>query len=176
MRRRDLEHLIRAAGAIAESDLIVIGSQAILGQHPDAPPEALRSIEADLIPLQHPERWALIDGAIGEGSPFHETFGYYADGVEERTAVLPAGWKERLVPVRNENTHGVTGYCLEVHDLLISKYVAGRPKDLEFTSVVATAGLADLRTLLTRLQSTALDPERLATVSARVRRDFAHVE
>jgi hypothetical protein len=76
MKRRDLEHLIRAAGAIAESDLIVIGSQAILGQHPDAPAEALRSIEADLIPVQHPERWALIDGAIGEGSPFHETFGY----------------------------------------------------------------------------------------------------
>jgi hypothetical protein len=81
MKRRDLEHLIRAAGAIAESDLIVIGSQAILGQHPDAPAEALRSIEADLIPVQHPERWALIDGAIGEGSPFHETFGYYATGV-----------------------------------------------------------------------------------------------
>ena len=27
MKRRDLEHLIRAAGAIAESDLIVIGSR-----------------------------------------------------------------------------------------------------------------------------------------------------
>ncbi len=173
MKRRDLEHLIRAAGAIAESDLIVIGSQAILGQHPDAPAEALRSIEADLIPVQHPERWALIDGAIGEGSPFHETFGYYADGVEERTAVLPTGWKERLVPVRNENTHGVTGYCLEVHDLLVSKYVAGRPKDLEFTAVVTRAGLADLHTLLSRLEATPVEQDQVALITARIRRDFS---
>ena len=173
MKRRDLEHLIRAAGAIAESDLIVIGSQAILGQHPDAPAEALRSIEADLIPVQFPERWALIDGAIGEGSPFHETFGYYADGVEERTAVLPTGWRKRLVPVRNENTHGVTGYCLEVHDLLISKYVAGRPKDMEVTAAVTGAGLADLETLLSRLEDTPVEPDQVALVSARIHRDFA---
>jgi hypothetical protein len=29
-----------------------------------------------------PFRNSLIDGAIGEGSMFHETFGYYAHGVE----------------------------------------------------------------------------------------------
>jgi hypothetical protein len=174
VRRHELEHLIRAAGAITQSDLIVIGSQAILGQHPDAPPVALVSVEADLIPLQHPERWALIDGAIGEGSPFHETFGYYADGVEEQTAVLPAGWKERLIPVRNDNTRGVTGLCLEVHDLLIGKYVAGRPKDLEFTGAVARAGLADRDLLLARLRVTAVSPELADVVAARIGRDFAN--
>ena len=47
----------------------------------------------------------LIDGSIGEGSPFHQTFGYYAHGVAEETAVLPGGWwKERLVVLRNANT------------------------------------------------------------------------
>lgn len=152
--------------------MIVIGSQAILGQHPDAPPEALRSVEADLIPVQHPERWGLIDGVIGEGSPFHETFGYYADGVEERTAVLPAGWKDRLVPVRTENTRGVTGHCLEVYDLLISRYVAGREKDLEFTAAVARGGLARREVLLTRLAETGLDARRAALVAGRIRRDF----
>ena len=57
MQRAQLEHLIRAAGAVTGSRrLVVIGSQAILGEHPfDAPPEALRSREADLIPIDAPE-------------------------------------------------------------------------------------------------------------------------
>jgi hypothetical protein len=40
---------------------------------------------------------------IGELSPFHETFGYYAHGVAEETALLPQGWKDRLVAVQNAN-------------------------------------------------------------------------
>ena len=43
--------------------------------------------------------WRLIDGSIGEASMFHDTFGYYAQGVVESTAQLPAGWQERLVPI-----------------------------------------------------------------------------
>jgi hypothetical protein len=49
MRRRDLEHIIRAAADIADDDeIIVIGSQSILGQHPDAPDELCVSAEADV--------------------------------------------------------------------------------------------------------------------------------
>jgi hypothetical protein len=33
------------------------------------------------------------------------------------TAVLPDGWRDRLVPIRNQNTGGGTGLCLEIHDL-----------------------------------------------------------
>ena len=82
--------------------------------------------------LPAPEDADLIDGTIDEGSPVHQTFGYYAHGVGEETAVLPAGWKDRLIPLRTENTGGATGLCLEVHDLAVSKLVAGREKDLEF--------------------------------------------
>src|SRR5690349_8305002 len=66
MTRLQLEHLIRAAADIADDDdIIVIGSQAILGQFPNAP-EAMRvSAEADLYPLHHPERANLIEGSIG---------------------------------------------------------------------------------------------------------------
>jgi hypothetical protein len=68
-------HVIRASASIAEDDeIIVIGSQAILGQFPDAPAEILVSMEADVFPSP-PERSGLIDGSIGEGSPFHEAFG-----------------------------------------------------------------------------------------------------
>jgi hypothetical protein len=49
MRRSELEHLIRAAGRIAgERELVIIGSQAVLGQFPDAPVALLMSMEVDL--------------------------------------------------------------------------------------------------------------------------------
>jgi hypothetical protein len=122
MTRSELEHLIRAAGDVADdTEIVVIGSQSILGQHPDAPINLLTSMEADLYPLNRPERSDDIDGVMGEGSQFHETHGYYAQGVSEETAVLPAGWKERLVRIQNANTREVSGLCLDVHDLAISK-------------------------------------------------------
>ncbi len=100
MRRSELEHLIRAAAAITnEYELVVIGSKSILGAYPQAPDTLLQSMEADLYPLNRPELADLIDGAIGELSPFQERFGYYAQGVGPDTAVLPAGWEQRLVKV-----------------------------------------------------------------------------
>jgi len=90
MQRSDLEHLIRASGEIAgDNEIIIIGSQAILGQFPNAPVRLLMSMEADIYPKNNPEKADKVDAAIGEGSSFHELHGYYAQGVGERTAVLP---------------------------------------------------------------------------------------
>lgn len=142
MRRADLEHIIRAAGSIVDAQkLVIIGSQAILGSFPDAPAELTVSAEADTYPLDAPEKADLIDGSIGEKSPFHETFGYYAHGVSPETAVLPANWQRRLVAVQNENTRGVTGLCLSPVDLAISKLAAGREKDLSFVTAMLRRGL-----------------------------------
>src|SRR6266705_3353325 len=56
MKRSELEHLIRAAGRIAGArEIVVIGSQAVLGQFPEAPPALRRSMEADLYPKGAPE-------------------------------------------------------------------------------------------------------------------------
>ena len=100
MTRSQLEHIIRAAGTIADdNDLIVIGSQAILGQFPEAPGELLVSNEADMYPRSRPDRSDLIDATIGEGSPFQRSFGYCAHGVDETTAILPEGWRDRLILV-----------------------------------------------------------------------------
>ena len=58
MRRDQLEHLIRAAGAILdESDVIVIGSQAILASYDQSqlPAEATRSVEAHIVPVSDPD-------------------------------------------------------------------------------------------------------------------------
>lgn len=79
MTRAQLEHIIRAAGTIADTDdLVVIGSQALLGEFPEAPSELLVSNEADVYPRADPGRSDLIDATIGEGSPFQRAFGYYA--------------------------------------------------------------------------------------------------
>ncbi|MES2996405.1 MAG: DUF6036 family nucleotidyltransferase [Verrucomicrobiota bacterium] len=152
MQRHELEHLIRAAGAITGVDeIIVIGSQAILGSRPDAPPVFLRSMEADLFTLRDPQDADLIDGSIGEGSPFHDSFGYYAQGVWLDTAVLPEGWRDRLVEIRNENTRFITGRCLEIHDLAVSKLIAGREKDVEFLRDLVRYGMLDPDVMLERI-------------------------
>src|SRR5207249_805484 len=166
MQRPQLEHIIRAAAAITGAqEFIIIGSQAVLGQFPDAPLELLVSIEADVFTLRDPADADLIDGSIGEGSPFHQTFGYYAHGVALETAVLPAGWQARLVPVRNPNTGGGTGLCLEVHDLAVSKLVAGREKDIEFVSGLFRHKLASAESVRARLPDTPLDNRRRQLVS-----------
>lgn len=171
MRRRDLEHLIRASTQIADDqELIIIGSQSILGQFPDAPASLLVSVEADVYPRNHPERSDLIDGSIGEGSPFHDTFGYYAQGVGATTATLPAGWEQRLVAICNENTRGATGWCLEPHDLVVSKLVAGREKDLLFAQDAVRHGLVSAATLALRLRTTPVSDELRPHVEQRVER------
>jgi hypothetical protein len=173
MKRSELEHIIRAAGSIAnDSEIVIIGSQSILGQFPNASASLLVSAAADVFPLHDPQLSDLIDGSIGEGSPFHEMFGYYAQGVDDKTATLPSGWRDRLIRINNPNTVGVTGLCLEVHDLAISKYVAGREKDREFTKELARHGMTRRATLLARERDTEISAELRKIVKARIERDF----
>lgn len=142
MNRKQLEHVIRASGSISGCrDLVILGSQALLGACPDAPAEMMTSMEADLYPLADPAKADLIDGCIGELSPFHESFGYYAHGVGPETAILPSGWQARLVRVANENTEGTIGWCLAPVDLAIGKLLAGRPKDFDFVRHMLRLGI-----------------------------------
>ncbi len=163
MKREELEHLIRAAGAVAGvRQLVIIGSQAILASHPQAPPELLASLEADTYPPDEPEKAELIDGSIGELSPFHEQFGYYAHGVGPETATLPRNWRQRLVALVNDNTGGVTGLCLGPVDLAISKLLAGREKDLDFVAaMVRHALVSEIEIANLGGELTASDAERL---------------
>ena len=173
MNRAELEHIIGAAATIASDDeIIVVGSQSVLGQFPDAPADLRVSVEADVGPRNPPERGELIVGSIGELSPVHETFGYFAQGVGPETAVLPDGWEERLIRVESRATRGAVGLCLEVHDLVISKYVAEREKDIRFVSAVIGHGLVDRAVLLDRLGSTPVPDERRQRIQAFILRDF----
>lgn len=167
MTREQFEHAIRAAGAVlGVSELLVIGSQAVHGSMAGALPiEATRSVEVDVAIRGDVEgRFAdLIDGSIGEASMFHDTFGYYAQGVVESTAQLPTGWQARLVPFDTPGTRGVTVWCLELHDLWISKAVAGRDKDREFCRALLAQRVVATHVLRSRLGT-------VPALDARIRR------
>lgn len=142
MTRDELEHAIRAACDVAhDTEVYVFGSQAILGQYPDAPAALRQSAEADIAPKNKPDRADAVDGALGELSAFHETHGFYVHGLSIAAATLPQGWESRAIVVRNANTRGNSGICVEAHDLAASKLVADRAKDRDFVRVLLSEAL-----------------------------------
>jgi hypothetical protein len=161
MTRQQLEHLIRAAAAVTDqNEIVVVGSQSILGAIPDAPPPLTLSMEADLYPLHRPDLADLIDGSLGEDSEFHQSFGYYAQGVGPETAILPQGWAERLVTVQNANTRMAIAYCLDPGDLAASKLAAGREKDLLFVRALLQSSLVAPEVLHLRINELPLVADR----------------
>ena len=155
MTREELEHAIRAACDVAGDEAVfVFGSQAILGQYPDAPAALRQSVEVDLAPRTRLDRVDAIDGSLGELSLFHQTFGFYVHGLPITAACLPPGWRERVIPVRDEvGTNGKTGWCLEGHDLAASKLAAFREKDRDFVGVLLLERLIRAGVLVERLRA-----------------------
>jgi hypothetical protein len=156
VRREQLEHVLRAASTIVgERDIVVLGSQSILGSIADEqlPDEATTSIEADVAFFDDPGDFKAdaVDGAIGELSRFHETYGYYAQGVSIDTAVLPAGWRDRLITLETPATEPARGLCLDPHDCAVSKLVAGRWKDHDFVAALLRDHFVDSGTLIVRI-------------------------
>ena len=100
---------------------------------------------------------------------FHATFGYYAQGVSESSAILPEGWRDRLLRFESAATGGVVAWCLEGHDLWISKAIANREKDVDFCRALLSAGIVDRGILRTRLDAVPdLDEARRGVVARRI--------
>ncbi len=174
MKRAAFEHVVRAAGSIlGTNEILVIGSQALHGSVDEPlPPEAERSVEVDVAAFEDTDgaKADLIDASIGELSMFHETFGYYAQGVVEATAVLPGGWRERLVRFETPATNGVVAWCLEPHDLWLSKAVANRPSDVDFCNALSSAGIVRAEELEKRLANVEeLDDALRESIRERIR-------
>jgi hypothetical protein len=159
LRRDELEHAIRAATQIIKDDqVIIIGSQSILGSYSEdqLPAEATMSPEVDIAPMRDTDAGALSDQLsfdVGEWSEFHTTYGFYIEGVGKRTAILPPDWEYRLVGVRSEATNNATGLCLDPHDLCAAKLMAHREKDFGFVRALVEARLIDPVVLQQRLAS-----------------------
>ena len=175
MKKQQIDHVLRAAGRITgEKQFIIIGSQSLHGKYPDLADEILKSAEVDLIAGKSGARTEWLN-AIGYLSSFHESFGYYADPVDEKTATLAKGWKGRLVNLPSGDTGGVKGLCLEPHDLAIAKYVASREKDRIFTRELVRRGLLSEERLRALLDQTPVDPEERERILRQIAEDFVAV-
>ncbi|HJQ44327.1 MAG TPA: DUF6036 family nucleotidyltransferase [Jatrophihabitantaceae bacterium] len=167
MRRDQLEHAIRTACQIIDaSEVIVVGSQAILGTYreDELPAAATMSAEVDVLPIastnQETSHLAdLIEGVAGELSPFEQQHGFSIDGVDLETSALPDGWRDRLIRVQNLNTAApsgqprFTGWCLDKEDLCVAKLCALREKDQNFVAALLDAALVDRDVIATRLNT-----------------------
>ncbi len=166
MKKRELEIALRAAARVArETEFFVIGTQAVHAYCPQPPAEVLISQECDLYPKNRPETALLLDQALGRASAFARQHGFYIDVVTPEIATLPHGWRSRLKTLRVGKT---TAFCLEVHDLIISKLAAGRLKDLEFAGAVMGFGMANRKLLRHRIGQLGLAKDR-ARVRSRLR-------
>jgi hypothetical protein len=172
MKKQQVDHVLRAAGRITHArSFVIIGSQSLHGTYPDLPDDIVLSAEVDVIAVGKADRTEWLN-AIGVYSPFHETFGYYADPVDETTAILPRGWKQRLVKLPAGDTDGVTGLCLEPHDLALSKYVARREKDMAFNRELIRRGLLERQRLLELLEATPVASAQRERIYADIGNDF----
>jgi hypothetical protein len=171
MTREELEHIIRASGNITQQyEFVILGSQSILGAIPNPPEFFTMSAEADIYPLDAPEMADQIDGAIGEGSDFHDANGFYAQGVGPETATLPDGWIDRVHRIQNANTDLRVGLCLSVVDLFMSKAWAGRDKDREFCIGLLRHAFVKLEDAVAMVHRMPLDESQRRTLTRRVKR------
>ena len=171
MTREELEHIIRASGNITQQyEFVILGSQSILGAIPNPPEFFTMSAEADIYPLDAPELADQIDGAIGEGSDFHDAHGFYAQGVGPETATLPDGWIDRVHRIQNANTDLRVGLCLSVVDLFMSKAWAGRDKDREFCIGLLRHAFVKLEDALAMVHRMPLDESQHRTLTRRIKR------
>ncbi len=158
MNRSQLAHALRAAAdLLGDREFVVIGSAAIFGSYSDVRmnEDLAISVEVDLVPPgDEAETKAVeLDGAQGELSDFHETHGFYIDGVSATTAKMPAGWQQRVVAFAPRAANGTIGWCLSPSDLVATKTAAGRQKDLRFATAAFRQRLVDPDEVLVQIPS-----------------------
>jgi len=166
MRKSQFEAALKATAEVSgERQFIVVGSQAVHAYTDNAPVEVLISKECDLWAKGKAEKLAVVEEALGQRSAYFTEQGVYVDAVEPGLILLPAGWENRLKPLR---VGDVTAWCLEVNDLVVSKLNAGRIKDYEFINAVLRSRLANFDEVVKRIE-TFPDLQQRTALLARLR-------
>jgi len=115
----------------------------------------LHSVDVDLY-LKHDVRRAVetdeIHLSLGLGSPFEQTFGYYADPVTPALPTLPAGWEQRLLSLSFHDN--IIAWFLEPNDAAISKYARGSFRDRAWIHAGLDADILHLPIIRERLADT----------------------
>lgn len=155
MRKRELVVAIKAAAKVArETDFFLIGSQVVHAFALRVPTEVLLSQECDLYPVNRPEAAHLLSTELGRGSRFAQTNGFYVDVVTPELATLPEGWNSRLKVL---HLGKVRVHCLDINDLIASKLVAARLKDLEFVEALLRFRLTNPKSARAAIRKLALE-------------------
>jgi hypothetical protein len=164
----DLDRAVRAMATHFEDDaVVVIGSQAALVGWSSTPDAMRDTPEIDMY-IAHIRQWEManssvnghiefderyigeilhdeVSGFFGAGTAFHQTHGFFIDGVSPRTASLPNGWEKRAVfrEVRNgSSTVMAIAPCIE--DLTVSKLRRLADKDIDWIDACIAARGLDL--------------------------------
>ena len=151
MKKWQLLDLVRRVHELTNiNEPVIVGSQTLFAITDQVPTIVARSVEADFLIAQHGiEARQKVGDELGVTSGFYEAHGYYADPLGLATVVLVPGWQERLQPLRDENGT-IIAQCLELHDVAVSKLMAGRDKDFVFLDALLESRLILLPTLLER--------------------------
>ena len=173
---QDLQRTVRALAMEFKTDKVfIIGSQAILLSWPDAPARMRASPEIDAYPA-NARVWEIeekrrdpklageasehIHALFGEGSQFHETHGFFIDGVDENTAKLPKDWHTRAI-VKSLEVDGrvVTAVAPAPEDVIVSKLARLDPKDKSFIEAFHAERPLDRAIIEARIANSDFVPE-----------------
>ena len=150
MRKQNLFDLTAEVRKITNELPIIVGSQAIFAVA-DYPPEIVRkSVECDFLLLDKSAGFrSKVTENLGIFSDYQQQTGFYADVLGRATVVLPSGWEERLAELKNENGETIA-LCVEIHDVAVSKLMAGREKDFEFVQAAFQSDYLQIEIFLER--------------------------
>ena len=134
-------------------EFVVVGSLSALGiTSGNLPARMTWSMEVDAYPERDPYRAPEFSAQFGEGSAFHQTYGYYFDAVSPDLPTLPDGWEQRMI--KQILPSGVKVKYLDPNDCAVSKYARSEPKDREWIRAGIAAGILSLPTIEYRMRET----------------------
>lgn len=183
---RDLSDAVRVIARHFKTDTVfIIGSQGILLSWPDAPPILRTSGEIDAYPGNakiwefetkaqdpddEPEASEEISTLFGWGSHFHNNHGFYIDGVDENTATLPNGWRQRSASIPIDvDGRSVLAVAPGPEDLIVSKLARLAEKDREFIEAYNAIRPLNTSRIILLVEMTDIDPAAAERAIAYVR-------
>lgn len=164
-------------------NIFFAGSQSVLFIFPKLKNDTiLSSLEIDcVINTDNPELSRIIYDkiytVIGEESPFHNSHDFYVEPLEEGLVQLPDNWKKRVQKIASPHEN-LNFYHFSLVDLMLSKYVAFREKDLEFNQIMINGGVIKKKELIKVLSEeySNLDMDIKMRIFDKIKYQFKHME
>lgn len=150
-----IDHLLRAAANVSgQNSFVLVGSASLIIRRKEIDIYAPNADDIESIS-------EMIDANIGQGSRFHDEFGYYGDGVSPTTAKMPSDWQARAVEYRGAGSPDVAAIVPEENDVALAKLAAWREKDQDWLARGVNYGVLSLKTMVSRLgRMPEANPER----------------